>query len=156
MDPTLTDDLIALAEILRKEQPGLLTESAVLDRLHQEAMARAGSTQHTSPYPAAEQLDRYLANRAKRSTSRHTPDVAYVDTSIHVEDFPVDPGRVADIFRSLPPHARVGSDEGGWLTITWNEPATDADRAALAAELAEEAERAEFDEWKRQRREGTG
>lgn len=159
MEPNLTDDLITLsrstgeppgAHHLSDEDP----RTAWLDRLRQEGSVRAGSAQHVSPYePVSTGLDRFLAGRAKRHANRHTPEVTYVETSFHLEDFPLDPGRVSAIFASLPSHARVGSVDEGWLTISWNEPSTDADRAALAAELAEQAEQAEFTEWKRQKRE---
>lgn len=154
MEPSLTGDLVTLAEILRKEQPGLLTESAVLDRLRQEGELRSGRTDLVSPYPMpGGPLHPVLTRCLKRTARHHSPDVCYVETGLHVDDFPVEPAQVAAAFASLPAHARVFAEEHGWLSISWNEPSTDADRAALEAVKAEEAEREEFEAWKRAKRE---
>ena len=93
--------------------------------------------------------------RVERSANRWNPEEARVSATLHVEDFPSDPAAVAALFAALPPNARVGSLDDGWVDADWVEPSTEADRAALAAEQAEEALAAEFEAWKRQQTEAT-
>lgn len=154
-DPNLGDDLVALGNLLDQvtaPPEGWPAElGALLTRLRLEGQVRNGLNR-LSPYPhqASKLHPRW---RVERNCYQSAPDIAHVRATLHTSDLPTDPAQVAAVFASVPDGARIFDDDGdpGWLEASWNEPSTEADRAAMEAEVAERRAHAEFEAWQQQR-----